>query len=85
MNNNTIKKFVILPVTVAALSLGSSCTSYDSAGKNDAATGALGGAALGAIIGNQSGNTGTGAALGAAVGGAGGYAVGNRKDKRRRY
>ncbi|YCM43667.1 glycine zipper domain-containing protein [Verrucomicrobiaceae bacterium 227] len=81
--SNKIKKLIVLPASIAALSLGASCGNYNSAAKNDAATGALLGGAAGAIIGNQSGNAGKGAALGAAVGGAGGYAVGNEKDKRR--
>ena len=83
MNHYITKKLVVLPATIAALTLGSSCANYDSAAKNDAATGAILGGTAGAIIGNQSGNTGAGAAIGAALGGAGGYAVGNAKDKRR--
>ena len=85
MKNMNITKILTIPVAVVSLSLGASCSNYSSAAKNDAATGALLGGGLGAVIGNQSGNAGTGAAIGAAAGAAGGYAVGNEKDKRRRY
>lgn len=83
MIKQPVKKFVVLPATIAALSLGASCANYDSAAKNDAASGALLGGAAGAIIGNQSGNTGKGAAIGAGAGAVGGYMLGNEKDKRR--
>lgn len=86
MKQLNLQKLAILPAAIAALSFGtSSCANYDSAAKNDAATGALLGAGAGAIIGKQSGNTGKGAALGGLIGGGAGYAVGNEKDKRRRY
>lgn len=86
MKKPSIQKLFVLPAAIAALTFGvSSCGNYDSAAKNDAGTGAILGAGAGAIIGHQSGNAGKGAALGGLLGGAGGYAVGNEKDKRRRY
>ncbi|MDB4265357.1 glycine zipper domain-containing protein [bacterium] len=82
MKNNIVKKSV-LSLSAALIGLGSvSCGNYNSAAKNDAATGAILGAGAGAIIGNQSGSATEGAAIGAALGGLGGYAVGNEKDKR---
>ena len=81
---NKVTKTFALPLALSA-GLLTSCQNFDTAAKNDAATGALLGGAAGAIIGKDSGNAGTGAAIGAALGGATGYAVGNEKDKRRRY
>jgi uncharacterized protein YcfJ len=83
MIQQTVKKLVVLPVAIAVLSLGASCANYDSAAKNDAATGALLGGVAGTVIGNQSGNAGKGAAIGAGAGAVGGYMFGNEKDKRR--
>ena len=77
MIQQSFKRLVILPAAIAALSLGASCANYNSAAKNDAATGALLGGAAGAIIGNQSGNTGKGAAIGAGAGAVVGYMFGN--------
>ena len=83
MKNIITSKFIITPLAIAVLSLGTSCSNYNSAAKNDAATGALLGGAAGAIIGNQSGNAKKGAVIGAGAGAVGGYLLGNEKDKRR--
>lgn len=77
-----MKKTLITAIAAAGMFSFSSCSNYDSAAKNDAATGAAAGALLGGIVGHQSGRALEGAALGGAVGGAGGYMVGNEKDKR---
>lgn len=73
-----------LSVSIAGLGLTSCGPGYSHA-QRDAATGAAIGAAAGGIIGHQSGHTAEGAAVGAALGAGTGYAVGNEKDKRRRY
>ena len=64
-----MRKWFVVPVAAAALSLGACADNY-------AGEGALGGAAAGAAIGAITGGDAVeGAAIGAAVGGAAGYFI----------
>ncbi len=77
-----MKLILISILTTATLT---SCENMGPSTQRGAVIGGLGGAAVGGIIGSQSGRGLQGAAIGGALGAAGGAAIGNSRDRNRRY